>query len=67
MKIGDAVRLTIDQGALTAGALGVVLEVCRKGAAAVLLVEFEAGARVVPAAVLEQVTRVGAAQPHRQK
>lgn len=65
MKVGDAVRLTIDQGALTAGALGVVLEVCRNGGAAVLLVEFEAGTRVVSAAALQPVTRVGAARPHQ--
>ena len=33
----------MDQGALTAGMLGVVLEVCRSGGTAVLLVEFEVG------------------------
>jgi hypothetical protein len=66
LKVGDAVQLTIGLGGLTAGALGVVLEVCRSnGGDAVLLVEFEAGTRVVPAAALEHVTRVGAVQPHQ--
>jgi hypothetical protein len=67
MKVGDAVRLTTDQGTLRAGALGVVLEVCRNGGTAVLLVEFEVGKRVVSAAAVEEVTRLGAVRPHRQQ
>ena len=60
MRRGDAVRLTATDSDMATGTLGVVVEAYPISDPTVVLVEFEAGKRLLPLTCIEEVTAVGA-------
>jgi hypothetical protein len=64
LKTGDAVRLTVSEGAFRAGATGIVLRWFEHGQGDLVVVRFDKATRVVHATSIEGIDRNGGGKPH---